>query len=221
MRMASATASRIVLIEDDPKIAENVAARLRQDGHAVVVAGTGELGLSEIRSVATDLVVLDLTLPGIGGLEVLRTLRAEDTRIRVIILTSHDSTDDRVTGLNEGADDYLGKPFALTELSARVRSVLRRGEGINPQASTFLAIADLRINLDERIVSRAGVSLELTNREFHLLVYLVEHRKPACLARDAGSRRLERGPRGFTPLDQRDRRADHPSTPQDRRSVSK
>ncbi len=167
---------RILIIEDDAKVAETVAAQLRHDGYSVVVTSTGEAALEEAVRLLPDLAILDLHLPGIDGLEVLRGLRAIDKSLRVLILTSQDSVDDRVSGLDEGADDYLGKPFALSEVSARARSVLRRGLKLEGGAHTILKVADLRVDCDQHTVSRAGTPLELTNREFNLLVYLMEHR---------------------------------------------
>ena len=175
-RSISTSQPRILIVEDEPKVAESVAARLREEGYSVMVASTGEAGLEEASRLLPDLAILDLHLPGIGGLEVLRRLRALDRSIRVLVLTSQDSIDDRVTGLDEGADDYLGKPFALTEVNARVKSLLRRGSKPDSEAQSILHIADLRVDRDRRSVSRGGTLLELTNREFNLLLYLLEHR---------------------------------------------
>ena len=175
-RSISTSQPRILIVEDEPKVAESVAARLREEGYSVMVASTGEAGLEEAGRLLPDLAILDLHLPGIGGLEVLRRLRALDRSIRVLVLTSQNSIDDRVTGLDEGADDYLGKPFALTEVNARVKSLLRRGSKPDSEAQSILHIADLRVDRDRRSVSRGGTFLELTNREFNLLLYLLEHR---------------------------------------------
>lgn len=175
-RSISTSQHRILIVEDEPKVAESVAARLREEGYSVMVASTGEAGLEEAGRLLPDLAILDLHLPGIGGLEVLRRLRALDRSIRVLVLTSQDSIDDRVTGLDEGADDYLGKPFALTEVNARVKSLFRRGSKPDSEAQSILHIADLRVDRDRRSVSRGGTLLELTNREFNLLLYLLEHR---------------------------------------------
>lgn len=175
-RSMSTSQPRILIVEDEPKVAESVAARLREEGYSVMVACTGEVGLEEASRLLPDLAILDLNLPGIGGLEVLRRLRALDRSIRVLVLTSQDSIDDRVTGLDKGADDYLGKPFALTEVNARVKSLLRRGSKPDSEAQSILHIADLRVDRDRRSVSRGGTVLELTNREFNLLLYLLEHR---------------------------------------------
>ncbi len=190
--------SRVLVIEDDKKLAEALIAGIRAEGYEVEHAATGEEGLFLLHSQRPDLLILDLTLPHGGGLDVLRQLRQEQIDVRVLILTSHNTVDDRVEGLRAGADDYLGKPFSFPELIARVEALLRR---IQPVASSSaIQIGDLRLDPRARTASRAGKDLELTSREFDVLLFLAEHRgrtvSREMLARDVwkeGSR--------FTPLD--------------------
>lgn len=160
---------RLLLIEDYPPLRQSVATGLTEAGYAVDVAADGNDGWWHLERNAYDLVLLDLMLPGQGGLEVLRKLRKRDARTHVLIMTALDGVDDRVTGLDTGADDYLVKPFALPELLARVRSLLRRTYHVkNP----CLQVADLELDTVAKRVRRAGVELELTSREYRLLEYL-------------------------------------------------
>ena len=138
---------------------------------AVDVADEGHGGLGAALATAYDAIVLDLTLPGLGGLEVLRRLRERGCAAPVLVLTARDSVDDRVRGLDSGADDYLVKPFAFAELLARVRVLLRRG---SPQTSV-IQVGDLVIDVASRSVERAGRPIELTSKEFALLEYMARH----------------------------------------------
>jgi DNA-binding response OmpR family regulator len=167
----------VLVIEDEQTIAQAVAARLRSEGFAVEVATDGEAGVEAHHRPRPDLVVLDLMLPGLDGLEVCRRIQ-RDHPVPVLVLTARDTEDDLVTGLAAGADDYLTKPFSGRELVARIRALLRRADraaagSTATGAPTTLAVADLRIELGARTVERAGVTVHLTPTEFDLLVFLV------------------------------------------------
>ena len=163
-------AVRVLVIEDERKLACAIAEGLEGNGYEVSLADSGETGIRQLRSGAFDLVLLDVMLPRQGGLETLRELRRGGFRTPVLILTSRASVDDRVRGLDAGADDYLVKPFAFPELLARVRALHRRAH--QERAST-LQLADLRMDVGGRIATRGSTVLELTAREFDLLEYLL------------------------------------------------
>jgi two-component system OmpR family response regulator len=165
---------RILLVEDEPLIAEFVAKGLREAGHCVDHAGTGPDGLHLASHETYDAWILDRMLPGLEGLELLRQLRAQGHRTPALILSSLAEVEQRVEGLRGGADDYLAKPFAFAELSARLDGLLRR-QASGPEASTRLRVADLEMDLLKRSVKRAGQALELQPREFRLLEYLMRH----------------------------------------------
>jgi two-component system copper resistance phosphate regulon response regulator CusR len=171
----STPAKKILLIEDDAKTARAVCASLESEGYATAWASTGEDGFYRLNAEAFDAVLLDWMLPGRDGPEILRTLRARGTRTPVLLLTARDALEDRVVGLDSGADDYLVKPFAFPELLARVRALLRRtGEGAEQPPQR--AFADLTLDPDTRRVRRGGREIDLTAREFDLLAYLLSHR---------------------------------------------
>ncbi len=144
---------------------------LRAEGYEVRIANDGSEGLARVRERQPDLVVLDLLMPGIDGLAVCRRLR-EESDLPILILTAKDETQDRVRGLDSGADDYLVKPFALDELLARVRALLRRREN---REQRVLHFADLALDLTSRIATRGDQRIELTTREFELLAYFMRH----------------------------------------------
>jgi two-component system, OmpR family, copper resistance phosphate regulon response regulator CusR len=171
-RQTRRAAVNILVVEDEKKIAAAVANALAADHYNVTVARTGEEGFFLVNEQTFDVVVLDLMLPGRSGLEVLRTLRMRGLQTPVLILTAKDSIEDRVEGLDSGADDYLVKPFAVAELLARVRAMLRRGR---PDQTLRLKLADLEMDLVTRSVVRAGHAMELTVKEFELLAYLLRH----------------------------------------------
>jgi DNA-binding response OmpR family regulator len=160
--------SRLLIVEDDEKTVRALASGLTREGFAVSTARTGEEGFFLLNTESFDLVVLDWMLPGRDGVEILKTLRARGTRTPVLLLTARDAVEDRVQGLESGADDYLVKPFAFPELLARIRSLLRRAT-TEPLRRT---LGDLVVDLETRRVWRAGQALELTPREFDLLAYL-------------------------------------------------
>lgn len=189
--------SRILVIEDEKKLAAAVKEGLAAEGFAVQVAHTGEDGFYLIHSQAFDALVLDIMLPGRNGLEILREIRREGIVIPVLVLTSKDAVEDRVQGLNLGADDYLVKPFALAELQARIRALLRRGKAETPVG---LRLADLQIDVATRSVSRAGTRISLTTREFSLLEYLFTNRE-RVVSREMLARDVWRETSRYTPLD--------------------
>lgn len=164
---------RILIIEDERKLAEAIGAGLKGDGYEVILAHSGEAGLKHLREDAVDLILLDVMLPRIGGLEVLREIRRNGFKLPVLILTSKASVDDRVRGLDSGADDYLTKPFAFPELLARLRALHRRAD---PGSPSMLQFADLTMDTRGRTATRGSTPLELTGREFELLEYLLVNR---------------------------------------------
>jgi two-component system, OmpR family, response regulator len=164
---------RILVVEDDDKIASFLAKGLKQSGFSVDIAPDGEEALSLCRSVNYDSVVLDIMLPKLDGLSVLRTLRQEKKLVPVLLLSAKASVDNRVTGLQAGADDYLTKPFAFSELLARLQALIRRATHV--AEPTTLAVGDLSMNLLTREVSRAGQKIDLQSREFALLELLMRH----------------------------------------------
>jgi DNA-binding response OmpR family regulator len=177
-------AATIVVIEDEPTIADAVAARLRSDGHAVQVAADGLSGLALCERTRPDLVVLDLMLPGLDGWEVCRRIQAERP-VPVIMLTARDEEADVIAGLRVGADDYMTKPFSPRELSARVAALLRRTATSPDRGPRRLTVADalVEIDLERRQVRRDGAEVHLTATEFDLLARLVS-RPGAVLTRE-------------------------------------
>ncbi len=160
-------AERILVVDDEPSVRQAVSEALRFSGYQVVTAGDGVAALAELRANPADAMVLDLVMPRLGGLEVCQRLRAEGERIAILVLTARDSVGDRVAGLDAGADDYLVKPFALDELLARLRALLRRTRPEPPGAE--LIIGDLRLDQHERRAYRADRAIELTRTEYALL----------------------------------------------------
>ena len=161
---------RVLVVEDDAKLASVLRQGLKEQGFAVDVAGDGAVGLKLASATDYDAVLLDLMLPGQDGLDVLRELRRQGKAMPVLILTARSAVDDRVEGLDLGADDYLSKPFDLKELFARLRAILRRPP-VEP--STILRVADLELDSARREVRRQGTRIELTTKEFTLLEYLM------------------------------------------------
>jgi DNA-binding response OmpR family regulator len=163
---------RILLVEDERKTAEALQEGLEGEAYSVEVAHTGEEGYFRLNSGQFDLIILDVMLPGRTGIEVLSTVRKQGLRIPVLLLTAKDAIEDRVRGLDAGADDYLIKPFAFAELSARVRALLRRGSMPPPLVLKFHG---LQMDLIGRCVTRNSQPIELTTKEFELLEYLLLH----------------------------------------------
>jgi two-component system copper resistance phosphate regulon response regulator CusR len=191
------TRVRILVVEDERKLAAAIQEGLEADQYAVGVAHTGEEGFYLARTEVYDLLILDVMLPGRDGLAILTALRQQKFGAPVLLLTAKDAIDDRVRGLDAGADDYLVKPFAFTELLARVRALLRRGKA---EAEVTLALADLEMDVVRRVVTRGHHLLELTAREFDLLEYLL--RQPGrVVSRDMLARDVWKATLRYTPLD--------------------
>ncbi len=169
---ASASA-RVLVVEDDEAIADVLRRSLRAEGHEVRSAADGVEALRATEEFTPDLVILDLGLPRLDGIEVLKRLRAESD-VPVLILTARTETDDRVAGLDSGADDYLPKPFERAELLARTRALLRRRP---PRGSASIVVGDLLLNPDTREAKRGDREIDLTNREFEMLEYLARNQK--------------------------------------------
>ena len=159
----------ILVVEGEQKMARALREGLEADDYSVQVAHTGEEGFYLVQAQPFDLVILDVMLPGHDGFEILATLRRRGIKTSVLLLTSRDAIEDRVRGLDTGADDYLVKPFAFPELLARIRVLLRRGK---PDVSQRLKLGGLEVDVAQRCVERGGQPIELTAREFELLEYL-------------------------------------------------
>jgi len=169
---------RLLVIEDETSIARILQLELEHEGYTVGRAEDGRKGLEMALSGEWDLVLLDVMLPGLNGIEVLRRIRSSGSQIPVVLLTARDTVPDKVSGFETGANDYVTKPFAMEELLARIRNLLRifqqkKAEG---EKGDVLKVADLTIELKTRKVYRKEIAVELTPREFDLLVYLAEHK---------------------------------------------
>jgi two-component system copper resistance phosphate regulon response regulator CusR len=188
---------RLLIVEDDVKTARALAAGLERAGFSIATAHSGEEGFFLLNAESFDLVVLDWMLPGRSGIEILKTLRARGGKTPVLLLTARDAVEDRVLGLESGADDYLVKPFAFAELIARIRSLLRRSAGAEPLKKN---VADLALDLETRRVWRAGQPIELTPREFDLLAYLLRQ-TGQVVTREMLARDVWHEANRITPLD--------------------
>ena len=164
---------RVLVVEDDEEIAQVLQRSLRLEGYEVRVAGDGETALDQSAAFNPDLVILDLGLPKLDGMEVARRLRSADD-VPILMLTARDALEARVEGLDAGADDYLVKPFERQELLARLRALLRRRP---PRGSASVVVGDLALNPDTHEVSRGGREIDLTQREFELLEYLMRNER--------------------------------------------
>jgi DNA-binding response OmpR family regulator len=162
---------RVLVVEDDRKVAGFIQAGLEQEGYAVDVLNEGSGAGEHAQAIGYDAMVLDLMLPGRSGLQVLRDVRARKPMLPVVILTAKDSVEDRIAGLDVGADDYMVKPFALAELSARLRALLRRGA----PREVILRVADLELDTVKRTVRRAGRLIDLRPKEYALIEYLMRN----------------------------------------------
>jgi heavy metal response regulator len=165
---------RILVVEDDKKVAGFIKKGLEEESYDVDVAYDGEDGLHFGSEGQYDLIILDIMLPKIDGLEILSQLRDQGKDTPIFLLTAKDAVDDKVTGLNKGADDYLTKPFAFSELLARVRVLLRRGKA---EVKTTLMISDLTLDLVSHKVNRGGDEIELTGKEYGLLEYFMRNQE--------------------------------------------
>ena len=164
---------RILIVEDDKRTARFISKGLRQEGFAVDIAPNGEDGLHFVLTESYDAAVIDIMLPGLDGLALIDEMRGKRVQIPVIVLSARGSVDDRIKGLQAGGDDYLVKPFAFSELAARVHALIRRAT--RASEPTSLSVADLRMDLVRRKVHRNGVEIELQPREFALLEYLMRN----------------------------------------------
>jgi two-component system, OmpR family, copper resistance phosphate regulon response regulator CusR len=188
---------RILVIEDEVKLARALQEGLEAEKYQVSVAHTGEEGFYIAQTETFDLLILDVMLPGRSGLEILSTMRRRGLSTPVLMLTARDAIEDRVRGLDTGADDYLVKPFAFPELLARVRALSRRQ---SYDTAETLHIGDLALDVIGRSVTRAGQALELTAREFELLEYLLRH-QGEVVSREMLTREVWKEPGRHTPLD--------------------
>ncbi|MGM0969309.1 MAG: response regulator transcription factor [Bacillota bacterium] len=174
---------KILVVEDEKKIARVLSLELEYEGYEVTVKETGMDGLKALEEESFDLVLLDVMLPELSGLEVLRRVRKTNTATPIILITARGSVPDKVSGLDLGANDYITKPYDIEELLARIRAQLRLNIHAQEEKETELSIADLTVNEKTRDIQRAGQMLELTPREFDLLVHLLKHQQQV-LTRD-------------------------------------
>jgi len=187
---------RILIVEDELKVANALKQCLEGEQYDVAVATTGEEAFFQVSTAKFDLILLDWMLPGRDGIQVLTTIRERGLETPVLLLTARDALEDRVHGLNSGADDYLVKPFAFAELLARIRALLRRGR---TKETLRLSVGDLEMDLVSRKVVRGGQNVELTVREFELLEYLMRHENQV-VPRDTLARDVWKEPTRGTPL---------------------
>jgi two-component system copper resistance phosphate regulon response regulator CusR len=187
----------ILIIEDEPKVANALRAGLEAEHYEVTVATTGEEGFFLANQAAFDLLLLDLMLPRRDGIDVLATLRKRGIQTPIFVLTAKDTVEDRVIGLDQGADDYLTKPFAFAELLARIRALLRRGR---MDQILKLQHEDLEMDLVTHKVSRGGKSIDLTGKEFEILEYLLRH-SGTVVSREMFARDVWHATARATPLD--------------------
>jgi DNA-binding response OmpR family regulator len=188
---------RILIIEDEPKVANALRAGLEAEHYEVTVATTGEEGFFLANQATFDLLLLDLMLPRRDGIDVLATLRKRGIQTPIFVLTAKDTVEDRVIGLDQGADDYLTKPFAFAELLARIRALLRRGR---MDQILKLQHEDLEMDLVTHKVSRGGKSIDLTGKEFEILEYLLRH-SGTVVSREMFARDVWHATARATPLD--------------------
>jgi DNA-binding response OmpR family regulator len=188
---------RILVIEDEKKIAKAIEKGLKDEGYDVEITHMGEEGYFLATTQSFDLILLDLMLPGRDGIEILKSLRDQDIGTPVLILTARDAVEDRVLGLDTGADDYLVKPFAFPELLARIRALTRRGR---PEDALRLKLADLELDCVTKRVTRGDQEISLTSREFELLEYLMRHQGHS-VSREMLARDVWKVEERATPLD--------------------
>jgi DNA-binding response OmpR family regulator len=188
---------RILVVEDEQKVANALREGLEDEHYEVIVERSGESAFFRINTESFDLILLDLMLPGRDGIQILKTMREKGIKTPVLVLTARDTLQDRVLGLDSGADDYLVKPFAFAELLARVRALVRRGRDSEVPR---LGCGDLKMDLIARKVTRGGQAVELTVREFELLEYLLRH-AGQVVSRESLARDVWKETARTTPLD--------------------
>lgn len=179
---------RVLVVDDEPNLTELISMALRYEGWDVRSAATGMAAVRAARDLAPDAVVLDMMLPDIDGMEVLRRMRADDPDVPILFLTARDAVEDRVAGLTAGGDDYVTKPFSLEEVVARLRALMRRTAVASGEASSLLVVGDLTLDEDSHEVTRGGEEITLTMTEYELLRYLMRNprrvlSKPQILTR--------------------------------------
>jgi DNA-binding response OmpR family regulator len=187
---------KILVVEDEVKVANALKEGLEDERYEAVIALSGEDAFFRITTEQFDIILLDVMLPGRDGLQILTSIRKHGVQTPVLLLTARDTLDDRVAGLNSGADDYLVKPFAFAELVARIRALLRRGR---TSETLRLGVGDLDMDLITRKVTRGGRNVDLTTREFELLEYLLRHHGQVVL-RDTLAREVWKETTRGTPL---------------------
>ena len=186
-RLTTYQAMRVLVVEDEPKVAEFIQKGLQEQSHEVDVAYDGFIGQRMASSSTYDVIVMDVNLPQVNGLELCRRLREERITVPVLMLTAFGTTDDKVSGFDAGADDYLVKPFEFRELLARLKALHKRGHDRHRHGDT-LRIGDLCMNLDEKSVHRAGKKIDLTAKEFALLEYFIRNRNKVVSRVDIAER---------------------------------
>jgi two-component system, OmpR family, response regulator len=177
MRRADGNPINVLVVDDEAVLAEMVSMALRYEGWNIATAGDGAAALESARSQRPDVVVLDVMLPDMSGLDVLRKLREETPQLPVLLLTAKDAVEDRIAGLTAGGDDYVTKPFSLEEVVLRLRALLRRTGVTTEDSGAQLVVGDLVLNEDSHEVTRAGESISLTSTEFELLRFMMRNSK--------------------------------------------
>jgi two-component system, OmpR family, response regulator len=177
MRRADGNPINVLVVDDEPVLAEMVSMALRYEGWNIATAGDGAAALEAARSQRPDVVVLDVMLPDMSGLDVLRKLREESPQLPVLLLTAKDALEDRIAGLTAGGDDYVTKPFSLEEVVLRLRALLRRTGVTTEDSGAQLVVGDLVLNEDSHEVTRAGEQISLTSTEFELLRFMMRNSK--------------------------------------------
>jgi two-component system, OmpR family, response regulator len=177
MRRADGNPINVLVVDDEAVLAEMVSMALRYEGWNIATAGDGAAALESARSQRPDVVVLDVMLPDMSGLDVLRKLREQNPQLPVLLLTAKDAVEDRIAGLTAGGDDYVTKPFSLEEVVLRLRALLRRTGVTTEDSGAQLVVGDLVLNEDSHEVTRAGETISLTSTEFELLRFMMRNSK--------------------------------------------
>jgi two-component system copper resistance phosphate regulon response regulator CusR len=167
---------KILIIEDDQRIAQNISKGLEEKGFETEIAFDGKIGLKFALNQEFDLILLDINMPAMNGYEVCKEIRKKNTNVPIIMLTALGETEDKIEGFENGADDYIVKPFDFRELMARINVFLKRKGSNTDLSNNLLSVADLKMDLDSKIVSRNNINIELTPKEFSLLEYLIKNK---------------------------------------------